>query len=319
MHLRALKVFCDIAQLRSFSRAAEENGLTQSAASQIVHHLEEQLGVRLIDRSKRPLVLTSAGQRYFAGTFPLVRQYQAVEDEVRAEGRQVAARVRLAAIYSVGLSYLPELKASFAARCPDADVRIEYAHPDRVYQLVETGAADLGLVSYPRDSRLVRAEPWLTEPMCLVCAVGHRFADVGRVTAAELQGCELIGFDSGLRIRREIDRQLEELGLHLPVGMAFDNIDSLIRAIQVNHGLGLLPEPCVRNELSAGTLRRVECDALCLKRPLGVVLRRGFELGRAAREFAAVVLGRPLDDGGAATTRVVRVAAARKKPAATGT
>jgi len=64
MHLKSLKVFCDVVSRRSFSRAADENGISQSGASQVVHQLEERLGVRLIDRSKRPFVLTPEGQTF---------------------------------------------------------------------------------------------------------------------------------------------------------------------------------------------------------------------------------------------------------------
>ncbi len=74
MHLKSLRVFCDVVGRRSFSRAAIENGMTQSGASQLVHHLEEHLGVRLIDRSKRPFVLTPEGEVYYAGCRNLVQQ-----------------------------------------------------------------------------------------------------------------------------------------------------------------------------------------------------------------------------------------------------
>ena len=84
MHLKSLRVFCDVVGRRSFSRAATENGMTQSGASQLVHHLEEHLGGKLIDRSKRPFVLTAEGEVYYAGCRDLVQQLTALEDEVRS-------------------------------------------------------------------------------------------------------------------------------------------------------------------------------------------------------------------------------------------
>ena len=82
MQIKSLKVFCDVVERRSFSRAADDNGISQSGASQMVHHLEEQLGVRLIDRSKRPFVLTPEGKVYYDGCRTLVRGYDALEEEV---------------------------------------------------------------------------------------------------------------------------------------------------------------------------------------------------------------------------------------------
>ena len=79
--------------------------------------------------------------------------------------------------------------------------------------------------------------------------------------------------------------------------MEFDNIDSLIRAVQANQGIGIMPEAAVRRETANGSLRILPCHDLFLSRPLGIAWRRGGRLGPAAREFAALLLGRPLDDG----------------------
>ena len=93
MQIRALRVFCDIASQRSFSRAAAAHGMTQSAASQIVHHLEQDLSVQLIDRSKRPLVLTAAGQLYFEGLQRVLFDLHTLDQEVRSFGKRLAGQV----------------------------------------------------------------------------------------------------------------------------------------------------------------------------------------------------------------------------------
>ena len=109
MHLKSLKVFCDVVSRRSFSRAAEENGISQSGASQMVNHLEEHLGVKLIDRTKRPFVLTPEGEAYYDGCRKIVRRYFALEEEVKTLHEEVAGRVSVASIYSIGLSHMPRL------------------------------------------------------------------------------------------------------------------------------------------------------------------------------------------------------------------
>jgi DNA-binding transcriptional LysR family regulator len=83
MHLEALKIFCDVVRWANFSRGAAENNVSQSAASQAVHQLEVRLGVKLIDRSKRPLVLTPHGKVYYEGCKNLVGRYQEVENRVK--------------------------------------------------------------------------------------------------------------------------------------------------------------------------------------------------------------------------------------------
>ena len=83
MQFRVLELFCSVAEFRSFSRAASEFSLTQSAVSQSVQQLEEDLGVQLLDRTRRPLVLTQAGEFYLSRVLPLLRNYHRVEQEVR--------------------------------------------------------------------------------------------------------------------------------------------------------------------------------------------------------------------------------------------
>ena len=100
-----------------------------------------------------------------------------------------------------------------------------------------------------------------------------------------MDGLEVIGFDLDLSIRRSIDRELAAREVHLQVVMAFDNIDTIKRAIEVNAGVSLLPEPTVRRELELGSLVSVPVEDLDLVRPLAIISRRGFDLGATARRF----------------------------------
>lgn len=295
MHLRSLELFCSIAQHRSFSRAAVAHGMTQSAASQAILHLEEEVGAQLIDRSKRPLVLTRAGSVYHEGVRRLMGDYRAVEQEVRCLGSQLAGRLTVASIYSVGLSYMPSATKAFSEMHPEVEVRVEYASPSRVLDLASSGEVDLGLVSYPRGTRTVRAVLWQKEPMRLISSPEHPFASRRDVTLSELHQLPMIGFEGGLKVRRGIDQYLAKFGVRPRITMEFDNLDSIIRAIEANHGIGILPEAAVRRETANGSLRVVACSELMLQRPLGIVRRRSRRLSPAAREFAEMLMGKPLE------------------------
>jgi DNA-binding transcriptional LysR family regulator len=285
MHLKSIKVFCDIVQQRSFSRAAEENDISQSGASQVVHQLEQRLGVRLIDRSKRPFVLTAEGEVYFQGCRGLVESYAALEDKVRTLHQEVIGRVRVASIYSVGLHHMDRYMQDFMTRYPKANVRLEYLHPHRVLQAVENDKADLGLVSYPRASRTVEALRWRDEPMVLVCSPAHRLACRGSILLEELHGEKVVSFDSDLTIRHEIDRLLHLHQVEVDVAMEFDNIETIKRAIEIDAGVALLPEPTIANEVAAGTLAAARLDGVDFIRPLGIIHRRGKQLHSTALRF----------------------------------
>src|SRR5437660_3354438 len=173
MQFESLKVFCDVARFRSFSLAAQTNNLSQSAASQIVLQLERRLGVQLVNRSIRPLRLTSLGKAYYEGCKGLVKQYQELEASIRDAQDQLDIQVQVAAIYSVGLGDMGKYVEMLAARQPNAKVQIEYLHPNRVYEKVLEGTADFGLVSFPRKSRELSALPWRLVELDLACTQTH--------------------------------------------------------------------------------------------------------------------------------------------------
>ena len=285
MHLKSLKVFCDVVGRRSFSRAAEENGISQSGASQVVNQLERHLGTKLIDRSKRPFSLTAEGEIYYSGCRKLVERYFSLEERIRTLHDEVAGRVRVASIYSVGLHHMNRYLHEFLSQYPKANVRLEYLHPHRVYEAVENDQADIGLVSYPKASRTIKAIGWRQEPMVLVCAPAHRFAKRQRVPLEEMAGEPIVGFDTDLTIRREIDRVLYEYRGDLRVVMEFDNIETIKRAVEIDAGVSLLPAPTVVREVAAGSLVAVPLSSDELVRPLGIIYRRGKDLGVTARRF----------------------------------
>src|SRR5947209_3606370 len=125
MHLEALKVFCDIVDLRSFSKAAEANEFSQPKVSRLVQQLEERLGGQLIDRSKRPLQLTALGQSYYEGCKSLLERYIELETSLRQAHEQRAMTVRVVAIYSVGLWDMGQYVERFEGQYPHAKVHID--------------------------------------------------------------------------------------------------------------------------------------------------------------------------------------------------
>lgn len=295
MHLGALKVFCDVARQRSFSQAAQANDITQSAVSQIVSQLEKRMRVQLVDRSTRPLQLTPPGQTFYEGCKTLLEQYQELEASIRtprgeSDQGAVAGTVQVAAIYSVGLGDMGQYVQRFTAEQPQAQVHIDYLHPDRVYERVLDGTADLGLVSFPRKSPKLLALPWREEPMLMACAPGHPLARRLAVPVKELAGQKYVHFDRHLTIRRKVDRFLKEHETAVEVVLEFDNIENIKQAVAIGAGVALLPEPTVRREVKARTLVALPLFDANLTRPLGIIQRRRQRLSAAAGRFLDLLL-----------------------------
>lgn len=289
MQIEALKVFCDVARCRSFSQAAQARGITQSAVSQIVSQLEKRVQAQLVDRSTRPLHLTPPGQKFYDGCKALLQQYDELEASIRSASDKVAGQVQVAAIYSVGLGDIQEYVQEFTARHGEAQVHIEYLHPDRVYEHVLDGTADLGLVSFPRKSPKLAALSWREEEMVLVCAPNHGLAGQEMLRLKELAEQKYVHFERNLVIRRRVDRFLREHDVAVDVVLEFDSIENIKQAVGLGAGVALLPEPTVRREVRAGTLAALHLVEARFTRPLGIIHRRQ-RLSAAARAFLDLLL-----------------------------
>lgn len=289
MHLRNVEIFCEVAARRSFSKAANAHDVSQSLASQAVHSLEKRLGVQLIDRSKRPLELTPAGRLYYEGCRDLLEGFRKIEDRVQQTRNRVAGRVRVAAIYSVGLLQMDAYVRRFRELYPEADLQLDYLHPDEVYARITHDEADLGLVSFPREGGEISSIPWQEQEMALVLPPTHRLAERDVVPIKEIEGEEYVGFTSELKIRKRVDRWLRQAKVTVHVVHEFDNIETIKRAVEIGAGVAVLPVPTVRRELEAGSLCVVRLEDVSWVRPLGIVHKRNKTLTTAAEKFVELL------------------------------
>ena len=285
MSFENLKLFKDITQTKSFSRGAGLNDVSQSAASQHVQELERHLGISLLDRSTRPLGVTTAGQLYAEFCRDVLRRKEEFEVTLEQLRQQVEGTVRVASIYSVGLSEMAQLEDEFSRRQPKARLEVEYLRPEKVYSAVLADGADLGLVSYPEPSREITVIPWRQEQMVVAAGPEHALAQQGRIRAEDLNGADFIGFDEDLPIRREVDRFLREHGIEVTQALHFDNLQMIKEAVAHHAGISILPARILRDEVAQGRLVAIPMAESELYRPLGIIHRKKKHFHSAAQAF----------------------------------
>jgi LysR family transcriptional regulator, transcriptional activator of the cysJI operon len=267
------------------SRGAAHCGVSQSAASQHVQEVERRLGVSLLDRTKRPLELTPAGRLYSEYCRDVLRREEEFSQALEGVKADAGGAVRVASIYSIGLSEMSGLQEEFAARYPAASLQVEYGRPEKVYEAVRNETADLGLVSYPVSSREITAIPWREEEMQVAASPSHPFAARDRVNPDELEGQNFIGFDEDLSIRRELDRFFRTHAISVNLVMHFDNIQTIKEAVALGSGISILPARTMQSEIAQGRLVAVPLHAPDLVRPVGVIHRKRKKLNRASQAF----------------------------------
>lgn len=270
-HLRLIR---DVATHQSVSKAARLSELSQSAASQALQEVERELGVSLFDRSRRPLLPTAAGKIYLDYCRDVLRRHDVLEAELASLQQQANGTVRVAAIYSVGLSEMNRIEERFANRFPDAEMDVQYLRPDRVWEAVLNDEADLGLMSYAESTREVIAIPWRDEEMVVAVAPDHPLTRLDSVRAAQLAGANFVGFDDDLPIQQHIDRYLKDHRVEVETVLRFDNIEMIKQAVAHGVGVSIMPERVMREDLLQGRLMALKLAPAELFRPVRIIHHR---------------------------------------------
>jgi DNA-binding transcriptional LysR family regulator len=289
VNLETLGLYCDVVRLRSFSRGAAANGVSQSAASQSIQQLEGELDLTLLDRSRRPLVVTEQGRAFYEACRDLLAGFEKARADLAASRQRVEGTVRVAAIYSVGLHDLSRHMQPFMSAYPHARVLLECLHPHKVVEAVMNDEADLGILSYPAASRALEVLPLRSEPMAVVAHPTHRLARRRSLAPTDLNGEKFVAFDADLAVRRAIDRALKQAGVRVDVVMEFDNVETIKQAIGINAGLSILPRPTILKEIGMRTLVALPVQFPGLVRPIGIIRRRGKRMAPAVARFVELV------------------------------
>jgi DNA-binding transcriptional LysR family regulator len=272
--LSNLRLIRDVATYQSVSKAAKLSELSQSAASQALQEVERELGISLFDRTRRPLAVTAAGKICLEYCRDILRRHDVLQAELASLRKQADGTVRVAAIYSVGLSEMSRIEERFAERFPDAELDVQYLRPERVWEAVVSDEADLGLMSYAESSRDVVALPWRDEEMVVAVAPEHALARRERVRALDLAGENFVGFDDDLPIQQRIDRYLKDHRVELEVVLRFDNIEMIKQAVAHGAGVSIMPERVMREDMLQGRLMALPLQPAELFRPVRIVHRR---------------------------------------------
>ena len=293
MHMETLKVFCDLADLRSFSRTAEKHLLSQSAVSQQLAQLELAHKCQLIDRKKRPIELTKAGQLFYQASKDILDRHEQLKNELSSLQKSSVSRINVAAIFSIGMHTLPDYVKKFMVSYPDVNVHIEYFSASRIYELVLSGDVDIGLVAVPKRDKRLDVYDFEDEPLVLACSPKHPLSYESQVDIHKLQFERFIAFEKGVPTRTWIDNILERYNIVVRPVMEFDNIETVKRAVEINSGVSILPQTAILQELSGGTIKAIAFSNEKFVRPTGIILRKGKILGQAGRYFIELLRKKP--------------------------
>ena len=289
MQIESLKVFCDLAETESFTKAAQINGVTQSAVSQQISALERTFKSLLIERSKKKFRLTREGQTLYDYSKQIIQSYESLHSKLQELKDIISGTIRVATIYSIGLHDLPPYIKRFMKSYPTVNVHVEYRRANQVYEDVLSNVVDIGLVAYPVKEPKLEIVPLRKEPLTLICHPTHMFAKQRDVKLKALAGQKIIGFEPDIPTRKALDKILKEHGVEVKHVMEFDNVETVKRAVEIDAGISIVPMGTVQQEISKQTLVAVPIEDGDFFRPLAAIYKKSKVLSPAMKQFLSIL------------------------------
>ncbi len=289
MQIESLKVFCDLAETESFTKAAHINSVTQSAVSQQISSLERQFKSLLIERSKKKFRLTREGQVLYDYSKQIIQTYDALHSKLQEIKDIISGTIRVATIYSIGLHDLPPYIKRFLKEYPTVHVHVDYRRANQVYEDVLGNVVDVGLVAYPTKDAKLEIVPLRKDPLVLICHPQHHFAKSKSIKLKAIAGQKFIGFEPDIPTRKALDKILKEYGVEVNNVMEFDNIETVKRAVEIDAGVAIVPQGTITQEVSKQTLAAVQLDDGDFFRPLAAIYKKSKVLSPALKQFLTML------------------------------
>jgi DNA-binding transcriptional LysR family regulator len=285
MQIENFKIFADLVETKSFSKSAKLNGITQSAVSQQARAMERHFKVLLVDRSQKQFQLTREGQKVYDSAKEILHTYDKLLSELQEMKKVISGTIRISTIYSIGLHELPPFIKKFLHDFPSVNVRVEYRRSNLVYEDILHNSVDFGLVAFPVKQRQIEVLPFRNDHLVLIAHPKHPLANCGELEMKQLASQRFIGFDPDIPTRKAVDQIFRDNKLEIEPVMEFDNIETVKRAVEIDHGVAIVPQATVMQEVQQGTLRIVRFKGKDFTRPLAILHRKGRVLTPAMKKF----------------------------------
>lgn len=289
MQIENFKIFADLVETKSFSKSAKLNGITQSAVSQQARAMERHFKALLIDRSQKQFQLTREGQGVYESAKEMLHTYDKLLSELQEMKKVISGTIRISTIYSIGLHELPPYIKKFLHDFPSVNVRVEYRRSNLVYEDILHNSVDFGLVAFPAKTRQIEILPFRNDRLVLITHPNHALARKGEIELEDLGGQKFIGFDPDIPTRKAVDMIFRDSKLEIEPVMEFDNIETVKRAVEIDHGIAIVPFATVLQEVKQGSLAAIPLKGDGFTRPLAILHRKGRVLTPAMKKFIEVL------------------------------
>lgn len=284
MDTRQLAYFVQVAKDNSFTVAARNLHLSQPALSKMIKKLEEDLGVQLFDRSEHKMTLTDTGEKLFEEGQKLLLEMDSITEAIQDTKNLRTGNVSVGIPPVIGTSYFPPLIANFRQDYPGINLSIIENGAVTVYEMVEKGFVDLGLVILPELSDRIEYIPVTEDEVVLIVHNDHPLAEKEKVTFEDLKDESFALLNETFLLHHHVIKACREAGFEPNVYFKSSQWDFLTELVCLNQGVSILPRPILAR-FNSKSIKQIPIDHPEMKWRIAIILKKNRYISFAAKKF----------------------------------
>jgi len=293
-----LKVFCSVAETKSFSKASRIAHLTQPAISLQIQALEELFETKLFDRSEGKVELTSAGKIFYREAKHILQHYADLEKQIGKITGMVRGDIALGASISLGDHVLPRLIIDFKKKHPKVKINMLVGNTKRIEDLLLSGLIDIGMVAGDASRNNIKAEPIVPDELVLIVPRTHPLVKKKMISVLEVAREPFILREEGSGTRRRIDEYLARHGVSartMHIALVLGSTESIKEAVEAGIGISFVSKWAVKKEVEDGRLKALTLIEGRILRDLFMILPNRVQPSHVIADFILFVKKYPYE------------------------
>lgn len=286
MTLRHLKIFVTVCETGSVTAAGQKLHIAQPSISLAISELEDYYGIKLFDRIAKRLYITEAGKKFLQYATHIVGLFEEMEKEIK--NFDATGIIRIGASITIGNNLLPGYITRFKQMHPQMDVKVIIDNSEKIQQYILSNQIDIGLIEGIVHSPYIVEHKFRDDELVMVCGNAHPFANQKNVEISKLQNESFILRESGSAGREIFDSTMTSLGIKILPAWESTSTQAIIRAVQANLGISVLPYLLVKDSLNRKEISQFHIDGIRFQRSFSVIYHQNKFLTESAKDFIAL-------------------------------
>ena len=288
MNLDHLRTFIEVVSIGNFSEVAKKLGISQPAVSFQIQKLEQDLGIRLIDRKQKKLTLTEPGKRLLSFAQKVQDEYSGMLEDMNQLREDVIGNLMITASTIPGDFILPPLLSEFKALHPSVHIQVIVTDSGQVIEDIENGTYDVGFCGVMPENKEIEAVKIAEDEIALIVATGHPFAGRTSVSFLEITEEPFIAREESSGTQKNVASLLRKAGFDFSLckpSLVLGTTEAVVSAVESRSGIAFVSNYAIKKSLSLSMVETVNVEGLTLKRDFYCIYRKERVVSRLLDEF----------------------------------